>query len=108
MPVDTLLWEYGRYFMLNGLTSHLCACLLTQVTNGRDLLLMMHTAHVQMRRCLMDEHHLCLSIRHSRPRRMNSHCSMRVLANSVLCYGDQWRERRSGMDNTSRSLKCPV
>lgn len=49
-PVDTLLWEYGRYFMLNGLTSHLCAYLLTKVNNGRDLLLMMRKAHAQMRR----------------------------------------------------------
>jgi len=48
--LDTLLWEYGRYFMLNGLTSHLCAYLLTRVNNGRDLLLMMRNAHAQMRR----------------------------------------------------------
>ncbi len=47
---DTMLWEYGRYFMLNGLTSHLCAYLLTKVNNGRDLLLMMRKAHAQMRR----------------------------------------------------------
>ena len=50
MPLDTLLWEYGRYFMINGLTSHLCAYLLTKVRNGRDLLLMMRKAHAQMRR----------------------------------------------------------
>lgn len=50
MSLDTLLWEYGRYFMLNGLTSHLCAYLLTKVNNGRDLLLMMRKAHAQMRR----------------------------------------------------------
>lgn len=50
LPLDTLLWEYGRYFMCNGLTSHLCAYLLTKVTNGRDLLLMMRQAHEQMRR----------------------------------------------------------
>src|SRR5260370_964501 len=50
VPLDTLLWEYGRYFMLNGLTSHLCAYLLTKVSNGRDLLLMMRKAHAQMRR----------------------------------------------------------
>src|SRR5205085_5333765 len=50
MSADTLLWEYGRYFMLNGLTSHLCAYLLTQVHSGRDLLLMMRDAHAQMRR----------------------------------------------------------
>jgi hypothetical protein len=48
--MDTMLWEYGRYFMINGLTSHLCAFLLTKVNNGRDLLLMMRKAHAQMRR----------------------------------------------------------
>ncbi len=48
--LDTMLWEYGRYFMLNGLTSHLCAYLLTRVDNGRDLVLMMRKAHAQMRR----------------------------------------------------------
>jgi hypothetical protein len=48
--VDTMLWEYGRYFIINGLTSHLCAYLLTRVDNGRDLLLMMRKAHAQMRR----------------------------------------------------------
>src|SRR5947207_630716 len=50
IPVDTLLREYGRYFMLNGLTSHLCAYLLSQVHSGRDLLLTMRQAHAQMRR----------------------------------------------------------
>ena len=49
-PVETLLREYGRYFLINGLTSHLCAYLLTQVRSGRDLLLMMRKAHAQMRR----------------------------------------------------------
>lgn len=47
---DTILWEYGRYFIINGLTSHLCAYLLTKATNGRELLLMMREAHAQMRR----------------------------------------------------------
>lgn len=47
---DTILWEYGRYFIFNGLTSHLCAYLLSKVNNGRDLLLMMRKAHAQMRR----------------------------------------------------------
>ena len=50
MSADTLLWEYGRYFIVNGLTSHLCAYLLTQVTSGRELLLTMRDAHAQMRR----------------------------------------------------------
>ena len=48
-PAETLLREYGRYFLINGLTSHLCAYLLTQVRSGRDLLLMMRSAHTQMR-----------------------------------------------------------
>ena len=47
---DTLLREFGRYFILNGLTRHLCAYLLTQVKNARDLLLTMHDAHEQMSR----------------------------------------------------------
>jgi hypothetical protein len=50
LPAESLLREYGRYFMLNGLTSHLCAYLLSRVRNGRDLLLMMRDAHAQMRR----------------------------------------------------------
>jgi hypothetical protein len=50
LPADTLLREYGRYFMLNGLTSHLCMYLLTQVHSGRELLLMMSKAHAQMHR----------------------------------------------------------
>src|SRR5437588_4266023 len=50
LPADTLLREYGRYFMINGLTRHLCAYLLTQVHSGRDLLLTMSNAHAQMRR----------------------------------------------------------
>ena len=49
-PVETMLREYGRYFLINGLTSHLCAYLLTQVHSGRELLLMMRKAHAQMRR----------------------------------------------------------
>ncbi len=48
-PVDTLLREYGRYFLINGLTSHLCTYLLAQAHSGRDLLLMMRKAHAQMK-----------------------------------------------------------
>jgi hypothetical protein len=48
VPVDTLLYEYGRYFLINGLTSRLCSYLLTQVGNARDLLLTMSRAHAQM------------------------------------------------------------
>jgi len=50
LPADTLLREYGRYFIINGLTRHLCAYLLGQVQSGRDLLLTMRNAHAQMRR----------------------------------------------------------
>ncbi|WP_376795493.1 heme NO-binding domain-containing protein [Thermogemmatispora sp.] len=47
---ETLLREYGRYFLLNGLTGHFCAYLLSQVRSGRALLLAMRDAHAQMRR----------------------------------------------------------
>ena len=50
LPADTLLREYGRYFILNGLTRHLCAYLLSQVHSGRELLLTMRHAHEQMSR----------------------------------------------------------
>jgi hypothetical protein len=50
LPADRLLREFGRYFILNGLTRHLCAYLLNQVHSGRDLLLAMHDAHEQMSR----------------------------------------------------------
>ncbi len=48
--VDTLLREYGRYFIVNGLTSYLCALLLKQVHHAKDLLLIMRDAHAQLRR----------------------------------------------------------
>lgn len=47
-PADALLYEYGRYFILNGLTSRLCAYLLNQVHNARELLLAMRDAHNQI------------------------------------------------------------
>ncbi|HEX4208487.1 MAG TPA: heme NO-binding domain-containing protein [Ktedonobacteraceae bacterium] len=48
-PAEVLLREYGRYFILNSLTSHLCAYLLRKVHTSRELLLMMRQAHAQMR-----------------------------------------------------------
>jgi len=50
VPVEMLLREFGRYFITNGLTRHLCAYILTQVHSGRELLLAMHDAHEQMSR----------------------------------------------------------
>jgi Haem-NO-binding len=50
LPANTLLREFGRYFIINGLTSHLCAYLLTRVNTARELLLVMSDAHAQMRR----------------------------------------------------------
>jgi predicted hydrocarbon binding protein len=50
IPAETLLREYGRYFMTNGLTRHLCAYILTQVHSARELLLTMHDSHQQMSR----------------------------------------------------------
>ncbi|MBV9227719.1 MAG: heme NO-binding domain-containing protein, partial [Chloroflexi bacterium] len=47
---DTLMFEYGRYFMINGLVEYLCGYLLAQAWCGYDLLLLMRDAHAQMRR----------------------------------------------------------
>lgn len=46
---DTLLREYGRYFIINGLTGHLCTYILSQIHSGRDLLLAMRKAHARLR-----------------------------------------------------------
>ena len=47
---DRLMFEYGRYFMVNGLVEYLCGYLLAQAWNAADLLLLMRDAHAQMRR----------------------------------------------------------
>lgn len=47
---EILLREYGRYFIINWLTSHLCIYILTSVDSGRDLLLAMRDAHARLRR----------------------------------------------------------
>lgn len=49
IPVNTLLREYGRYFVANSLTSQLCAYLLSQINSGRDLLLAMRDTHARLR-----------------------------------------------------------
>lgn len=49
LDADTLLREYGRYFIINGLTSHLCTYVLDQVHNGRELLLTMRNVHARLR-----------------------------------------------------------
>ncbi|HEU4784762.1 MAG TPA: heme NO-binding domain-containing protein, partial [Ktedonobacterales bacterium] len=41
LPARSLLYEYGSYFITNGLTRRQCAYLLSQAHNGRDLLLAM-------------------------------------------------------------------
>lgn len=46
---NELLRQYGRYFMNNSLTDHLCAYLLSQAQTAQDLLLAMRDAHAQMR-----------------------------------------------------------
>lgn len=45
---DILLQQFGRHFINNGLTRHLCAYLLSQTTCARDLVLTMRKAHIQM------------------------------------------------------------
>lgn len=49
LPVDTLLHEYGRYFVTNALTGKLCAYLLSQIHSGRELLLAMRDTHTRLR-----------------------------------------------------------
>jgi DNA-binding PadR family transcriptional regulator len=50
MPLEQILFEFGRYFLINGLVEHLCGYLLSQAWSGYDLLLLMRDAHAQMRR----------------------------------------------------------
>ncbi len=52
LSAEILLREYGRYFILNGLTGHLCSYILSNVSSGRDLLLTMRDAHARLRRTL--------------------------------------------------------
>jgi hypothetical protein len=47
---DRLMFEYGHYFMMNGLVEYLCGYLLAQAWSAYDLLLLMRNAHAQMRR----------------------------------------------------------
>jgi len=49
VAADMLLREYGRYFIINGLTSHLCSYVLSQIHSGRDLLLAMRDVHARLR-----------------------------------------------------------
>lgn len=49
IPAPALLRMYGRYFINNNLTNHLCTYLLSQAHSARDLLLIMGDAHKQMR-----------------------------------------------------------
>ncbi len=50
LPPVILLREYGRFFIINWLTGHLCMYILTSVDSGRDLLLAMRDAHARLRR----------------------------------------------------------
>lgn len=49
LGAETLLREYGRYFISNGLTSHLCTYVLSQVHSGQQLLLTMRDVHARLR-----------------------------------------------------------
>jgi predicted hydrocarbon binding protein len=49
VPADTLLQEYGRYFIMNGLTSHLCTYVLSQVQSASELLHAMREVHARLR-----------------------------------------------------------
>ncbi|MBX5449772.1 heme NO-binding domain-containing protein [Thermogemmatispora sp.] len=47
---DQLLREYGRYFILNSLTGHLCKYILSGVNSAYDLLLTMRDVHSRLRK----------------------------------------------------------
>lgn len=49
LPADTLLLEYGRYFIINGLTGHLCTAVLAEVHCASQLLAAMHDVHARLR-----------------------------------------------------------
>jgi Haem-NO-binding len=49
IAADMLLREYGRYFIINGLTSHLCSYVLSQIHSGQALLLAMRDVHARLR-----------------------------------------------------------
>lgn len=48
IPTDALLRDFGYFFVINGLTSHICTYLLSRVKNGRELLLTMQEVHARM------------------------------------------------------------
>lgn len=50
VTADSLLREYGRYFLINGLTSHLCSYVLSQIQSGRELVLAMRDIHARLRK----------------------------------------------------------
>jgi hypothetical protein len=50
VAADILLREYGRYFIINGLTSHLCSYVLSQIHSGQALLLAMRDVHARLRK----------------------------------------------------------
>ncbi|WP_069801290.1 heme NO-binding domain-containing protein [Thermogemmatispora onikobensis] len=47
---EQLLREYGRYFILNSLTGHLCKYILSGVSSAYDLLLTMRDVHSRLRK----------------------------------------------------------
>jgi hypothetical protein len=49
VSADTLLREYGRYFIINGLTNHLCSYVLSQIHSASALLLAMRDVHARLR-----------------------------------------------------------
>lgn len=49
LAADTLLREYGRYFIINGLTGHLCQAVLAEVHSASELLAAMRDVHARLR-----------------------------------------------------------
>ncbi|MBA2678936.1 MAG: heme NO-binding domain-containing protein [Ktedonobacteraceae bacterium] len=54
MSPDDALRAYGKYYITNELTGHLCAYLLQRVSTAQELLLTMSKAHEQMQKASQD------------------------------------------------------
>ena len=50
LPAEILLREYGRYFIINGLTGQLCTYILSNIHSGRELHLTMRALAAHSRR----------------------------------------------------------
>lgn len=112
---DTIFREYGRYFIINGLTGYLCAYFLLQVHSGRDLLLAMREGHAQMRRMpdgltpplfnyeTSTTHTQNLVLLYDSPRKL---CS--ILLGAIEGAGERYGERANVIERSCMRYGAPL